>query len=287
MMSKFNSPFRYPGGKAKLTTHLTHLIKNNKLRDGIYIEPYCGGAGAAINLLFSEVVSEIIINDFDDSVYSAWYSMVNESEKFINKIKETSITINEWKKQKEIFSDDSSSIFDKGFATFFLNRTNRSGILTGGVIGGLEQEGKWKIKARFNKKTLIDRIEKIALYKDRIKIFNLDGQKLLTKVLPEISNSNHFIYLDPPYLEKGATLYYNSFDLSDHKNLANFVKNEMSDHYWMISYDKNDTIKNLYNEFRIEDYTLNYSASKFKKGKELFIYNDNVFLEDLETHVMA
>ena len=70
----------------------------------------------------------------------------------------------EWEKQKRIY-ENTRSEFLLGFATFFLNRTNYSGVITGGPIGGFEQKGQWKIDARFNKKSLIDRIERISYFK--------------------------------------------------------------------------------------------------------------------------
>ena len=52
-----HSPLRYPGGKSILSPLLGNFIEINNLLDGIYIEPYAGGAGAALKLLFSEYVT--------------------------------------------------------------------------------------------------------------------------------------------------------------------------------------------------------------------------------------
>jgi len=272
-MAKFNSPFRYPGGKSILSKTISKLLKDNNLYDSTYIEPYAGGAGAALNLLYTESVSEIVINDLDRAIYSAWYSILNHTEDFVKKIENTPITVDERIKQKDIYSNKNSSILDLGFATFFLNRTNRSGILNAGVIGGNQQLGKWKIDARFNKEKLIERIEKVSLYKDRIKLFNLDGIDLLKKYRKE---NNFFIYLDPPYVNKGSVLYMNSFNIQDHKELANYIKENLSEKYWLVSYDNTRIIKELYNDFRIKEFSISYSAAKFQKGKEVFIFSDQI-----------
>jgi DNA adenine methylase len=177
--SKHYSPLRYPGGKACLSGYLSELIKDNHIENCTYIEPYAGGAGAALTMLFLEKVDSIIINDLDKSIYFFWKTILTQTDQFINKISKTKITIAEWHKQKAIYRSKQSSPFDLGFATFFLNRTNRSGIIDGGPIGGAKQKGNWKIDARFNKEDLIERIENIDSYKKRIKITNKDGIALL------------------------------------------------------------------------------------------------------------
>ncbi|KKQ61367.1 MAG: D12 class N6 adenine-specific DNA methyltransferase [Candidatus Falkowbacteria bacterium GW2011_GWC2_38_22] len=235
-----------------------------------YIEPFAGGAGAALALLMSGKVERIVINDLDKTVYSFWNSSIFHSARFIRKIESTPVTIAEWKKQKEIYSNPKASEFNLGFATFFLNRTNTSGILDGGVIGGIEQKGKYKVDARFNKKALIERIKKISAYKDKISVFNEDGLKLINKYL---SKKNVFIYLDPPYFEKGASLYLNHYREDNHEALAKKL-NQNPDAFWLLTYDNKKEIKSLYPNRRIVNFSLNYNAYKSRKGKELMIFSD-------------
>lgn len=195
--SKHYSPLRYPGGKAILSQYIGDLIAKNNVCECIYIEPYAGGAGAALSLLFQEKVDRIVINDLDKAVYSFWWSIIKRNQSFIEKIEKTEISIDEWKKQKEIYHNPKSGTFDLGFSFFYLNRVNRSGIMSGGPIGGVKQEGKWNISARFNKNSLIKRIKNIYLYKDRIDIRNMDGIELIQEYY---KNNNCFFYLDPPYV---------------------------------------------------------------------------------------
>jgi DNA adenine methylase len=264
------SPLRYPGGKTFLFPFFDKIIKANGLRNITYVEPFAGGAGAALALLFSERVESIIINDFDRAIYSFWKSAVFDADRFIKKIISTPITIKEWKKQKAIYNNHQTGQFEYGFATFFLNRTNISGILDGGPIGGLDQKGKWKIDARFNKEKLAERIRRLSLYKNRISVFNKDGVELIDDYL---NKANTFIYLDPPYYEKGASLYLNHYKKNDHEILAKRL-NQSPDAFWVITYDNRKEIKSLYPKRQIVNFSLNYNAYKSRIGKEVMILSD-------------
>ena len=264
------SPLRYPGGKTFLFPFFDKVIKGNGLGSITYIEPFAGGSGAALALLFLEKVERIVINDLDKAIYSFWKSAIFDSEEFIKKMFSTPITINEWRLQKLIYNNPQSSCFDLGFATFFLNRTNMSGIVNGGPIGGIQQKGKWKIDARFNKEKLAERIRQLSLYKNRISVFNRDGVDLMKDYL---NKKNVFIYLDPPYYEKGAMLYLNHYKKEDHEVLAKLL-NCNPDAFWLLTYDNKKEIKSLYPERKIVNFSLNYNAYESRKGKEILISSD-------------
>lgn len=264
------SPLRYPGGKTFLFPFFGKVIKENGLEKVTYVEPFAGGAGAALALLFLEKVEKIVINDLDRAIYSFWKSAIFDSEKFTRKIRSIPVTVNEWKKQKATYNNPRSREFNLGFATFFLNRTNMSGILDGGPIGGLNQKGEWKIDARFNKENLIKRICQLALYKNRISVFNKDGLELIKEYL---NKKNTFIYLDPPYFEKGATLYLNHYQKRDHEELANQL-NQNPDTFWLLTYDNKKEIRSLYSKRRIMNYSLNYNAYASRMGREMLILSD-------------
>lgn len=266
----YHSPLRYPGGKTSLLPFFEKIIEDHDLEKITYIEPFAGGAGAALALLLSGKVGRIVINDLDRAIYAFWKSSVFSSAKFIKKIKKTPVTVSEWKKQKAIYNDPQANLFDLGFATFFLNRTNTSGILDGGLIGGLKQKSKYKIDARFNKDALTERIQQIALYKAKISIFNKDGLQLIGEYL---NKKNAFIYLDPPYFEKGATLYLNHYKKEDHEALANKL-NDSPDAFWLLTYDNKKEIKSLYPDRKIVNFFLNYNAYESRKGREVMILSD-------------
>ncbi len=268
-MSNITSPLRYPGGKSSLTKFLADVLAVNQLSGCTFIEPFCGGAGAALNLLFSGTVSKIIINDADFSIYAFWYSILNNTEQFIECIYNTPITIEEWYIQKKIYTN-SKDIFKRGFATFYLNRCNISGILKANPIGGIHQTGKWKIDARFNKDNLVCKIKSIASKRDNINVFCLDIFDFLNKLNLHYTE-NFFIYFDPPYYKHGPKLYMNSFNNEQHRQLADFLKCSHSNS-WIMTYDDTEYIRSAYSYANIESFSLNYFAHKAKKGVELLIY---------------
>jgi len=223
------SPLRYPGGKAKLGSWFAELMIYNNLRNTTYIEPYAGGAGAALFLLFNNIVDKIVINDVDIAIFSIWHSILFETKEFIDKISSTNLDIPTWEKQKDIIENHHKhSLVEIGFAAFFLNRVNVSGIITGGPIGGRTQNGKYKLDARFKKTNLIERIERIATMKEKIMIFNEDALDFLDYIDTNFG-TDYFIYLDPPYFKKGSQLYRNHYKADDHekskKNKITMVDN--------------------------------------------------------------
>jgi DNA adenine methylase len=268
------TPLRYPGGKTSLFEFFDAVIKEHGWKNITYIEPYAGGAGAGISLLLLEKVRHIVINDFDPAIYSFWLALKEHNAEFIELVSNTPVTIDEWERQKKVYkAADMSDRLSLGFATFFLNRTNRSGILNAGPIGGKQQLGEWKIDARYNKKNLIEKIKLIGLYSDRITVLNNDGSDVIAKYAEDPTS---FFYVDPPYFVKGADLYLNAFKLKDHEKLANTL-NKFNRAKWLLSYDNEQEILELYpnREFRVFD--LKYSAHHNSKvGSELMIFSDAI-----------
>ncbi|HMQ01595.1 MAG TPA: DNA adenine methylase [Candidatus Doudnabacteria bacterium] len=272
---EFYSPLRYPGGKNKISPFLKDVVLKNKLKNGVYIEPYAGGASIALTLLIEGYVSEIIINDYDKSVYAFWHSIINKTDGFCNKIRNTKVNINVWKKQKRIQSNkERARLFDLGFSTFFLNRTNRSGILKAGPIGGMTQDSEWSIGDRFNKKRLINQIELIAKYKKQIKIYNWDSVRLVNEISGKLPTKT-LIYFDPPYYIKGKDLYINYYKHNDHVLVANMISN-IKGSKWIVSYDKVPEILNLYRQYSKRKYNLNYSLINGTVGKEVMFFSKNL-----------
>lgn len=272
----FFSPLRYPGGKTRLTSFLQKAIdknftENNKI---ILVEPYAGGAGGSLKLLFSGNVNKLIINDLDIAIFSFWKIAVFHTDYLIRKIKSVSIDLEERKKQKKIYYNPSTSTKKLAFATLFLNRTNYSGIIEGGPIGGNNLSGLWNVRSRFNKELIIKRLNKIKDYKDRIDVRNYDGIKLLKQLEKNKIKDNYFIFLDPPYYKKGKSLYLNHYVDKDHKSLAEFL--EKTSLKWVLTYDDVSYIRSLYNKMKKSKFVINHSAYKSKIGKEILVFSDNI-----------
>ncbi|HEY3782159.1 MAG TPA: DNA adenine methylase [Fimbriimonadaceae bacterium] len=270
---RFDSPLRYPGGKGKILNFIRLVFQENSLVGRDYIEPYAGGAAVALGLLFQEYVGKIWINDYDPAVYSFWKSVIEDTDQFVALVKSAPLTMREWNRQKEILNDPASARLDLGFALFYLNRTNRSGIVRGGVIGGKQQQGPYKLDARFNRDRLTERIQRIASYRQRIRVSCIDTADLLVNIAGW-SECSPLIYLDPPYVAKGAELYRNSYYEADHRKIAQIMALHSSP--WVVSYDDTELVRELYGKYSSIYYSLNYSAQDRKRGSEAMFFSPNI-----------
>ncbi|WP_042435588.1 DNA adenine methylase [Faecalispora jeddahensis] len=269
------SPLRYPGGKSRLAGFIKLAIQNSGIKNGTYIEPFAGGAGVALSLLMEGSVENIVINDYDKAIYSFWRAVKEEPKALIERIETTPINIEEWRRQKDIYCNSSSYSVDLAFATLFLNRTNRSGILTAGPIGGYAQDGDWKLDVRFNRNAVCEKIEKIAAYRQNIYVYNKDILSLLEKFIPQFGD-NVFIYFDPPYYNKGQKLYKNFFSPSDHKRIRDAIAEKIMVP-WIITYDDIKAIQELYEGYSVKRFDLTYSAANKGVASELMVFSDIAF----------
>jgi DNA adenine methylase len=254
----FTSPLRYPGGKGRLGPWLASLMRANHVQGGCYVEPYAGGAGAALHLLIEGVADHIVINDADPLIYSFWNAAVHHSEELIDAIQNGDVSLEQRARQLAVVANPrAATALQRAYATFFLNRTSRSGILTGGVIGGKEQAGKYLIDARFNKADLVARIQKIGSLKSRISVFNLDALVLLSACAPGFSKDT-LVYLDPPYYVKGSQLYRNYYSHADHVSIASYVRS--AKHPILVTYDDVKQIRSMYTGIESAKFSLHYST---------------------------
>ncbi|MCF8057263.1 MAG: DNA adenine methylase [Desulfocapsa sp.] len=271
-MSTYYSPLRYPGGKNCIFPFISRLFYENQLIGAGYAEPYAGGAGLALRLLFEGYVEHIYINDLDKSIYAFWKCIIDNPDEFCEWIDKVDISIDNWQKYKNIQrKSETDKLIELAKSTFFLNRTNISGVIKGGIIGGINQSGKYKIDARFNRQGLIDRIQKLKSVKNRISVSNLDGLHFVKNI--DNKQEEILIYLDPPYLQKGANLYMNFYSKNDHKQLSKKVLKLKKN--WIVSYDNHEFILNLYADHRKIVYELSQSASN-RMGDEIFIFSDKL-----------
>ncbi len=276
-MSNYKTPLRYPGGKQRLTPFVLELMDENDLVGGDYAEPYAGGAGVATALLLENKVSHIHLNDSCTGIYAFWRSILNQTNEFCRRVADTRLTVKEWRRQREILSRPAEfNQIDVGFSAFYLNRCNRSGILSGGLIGGLKQDGEWKMNARFPRKELVGRIEAIAAKRKSITIKNMDAEKFILDYLPQLPKKS-LVYCDPPYFHKASRLYLNHYKPKDHDQIAQVIQSSVG-HHWIVSYDGAPEILKCYSERRSFLYDLQYNAAKAYKGREVIFFSDDLKL---------
>jgi DNA adenine methylase len=274
------SPLRYPGGKGKLANYVKAIVKQSGMLDATYIEPFTGGGGVGLALLLNGYVSRIVLNDLSKPVYAFWRAMLTRPDEFRQRILTVPLTVQEWQVQRDIFRDCADE-FDLGFAAFYLNRTNHSGVLNGGMIGGYAQTSSYGLGARFNREELAARVQRIARNGRRIEVRNDDAAYLIANA-QEISGSRApLVYVDPPYYRKGRDLYYDFYTGDDHAKLRDVVKNLSGEVRWIVSYDNEPEIAALYREFRSIEYSLSYSVKNGRVGRELMFFSDNIVIPKL------
>ncbi|MEI7298263.1 DNA adenine methylase [Paraburkholderia tropica] len=276
-MPSTDTALRYPGGKTQLAPVVIDILKANDLFYGDYVEPFAGGAGIVWRLLLNDYVDNVYINDLDPAIYSFWWSVLNKTDALCDRIESTPITIEEWHRQKAVHDKRRAGLLERGFSTFFLNRTNRSGILSGGVIGGLEQAGEYKIDCRFNKIDLIRKIRRIAAQKDRVHLYGLDAVEFIRDVLPNVPR-RALVNLDPPYYLRGPELYRNHYVHEDHAELAREVRTIKQS--WMVTYDDAPEIRSLYGNLPIYRHLLNYTAQVKRVGAEILVLDPRLSAPD-------
>ena len=267
------TPLRYPGGKTKMYKFIREIIELNDLHE-TYIEPFAGGAGLALKLLLKQDVKRIVINDSDRAIFFFLKCVIKNSDDLCEFIRTVSLDLKTWNKQREIYlNKDYFSDLKVAMATLYLNRTNTSGIIKGGPIGGVTQKGIYKIDARFNRETLIRKIQTIEKHREYIDVFNYDVFDFLN--LNNIKKyHNALINFDPPYVNKGGQLYMNFFNEKNHIRLEEEI--EKIDSNWIVTYDICELIKNKYENFRQMYIDINYSARTSRKAKELVVFSNNL-----------
>lgn len=263
-----DTPLRYPGGKTQLAPFVTEILRANDLLQSIYCEPFAGGAGIACRLLLNGNVSEIWINDIDPAIHAFWHSVLHETEDLCERIATTPLNMTEWHLQRQVHVSSTPHKLDLGFSTLFLNRTNRSGILRAGVIGGKEQKGNYLLDCRFDRADLIRKIRRIALYREQVHLSCTDARLYIGSTLKKLP-AHALVNVDPPYYRAGPDLYTNSYEHKDHAALARAVR--AMRHRWMLTYDDAPEIRAMYSGLAQYRKTLTYYAQVKRSAVELLV----------------
>jgi DNA adenine methylase len=278
--NKLYTPLRYPGGKARFAPFIAETMKSNGMHGGHYLEPYAGGAGVALELLFHGHASHVHINDLDPAINAFWTAVTRYPEDLLRLLYDTPVTIEEWLRWRNVLRETvSASLVERGFATLFMNRTNRSGILKAGVIGGLSQSGPYKLDARLDKAALSTRIERIARHAADITIYCEDAHALLMRCADFLPKTS-LIYLDPPYYVKGQGLYRNFYRHEDHLAIAKLLQSRQFKLPWVVSYDNAEEICKMYSMSEGMSYSLHYTAQKRYLGNEVMFFSRDLKIQE-------
>ncbi|EIT89086.1 DNA adenine methylase [Parascardovia denticolens IPLA 20019] len=291
-----STPLRYPGGKGKVTRFVDHILTQNQI-SGTYVEPFAGGAGIAINLLLHDKVDRIILNDLDDGVYSFWSTIVHSPDTLIKKIQEVPFDYSSgldtigprkaywfWYNTRLRYrSNHYAKKEDKAFDFLMLNRMNVSGIILGGPIGGESQNGEYNISSRFNKTTLIRKIERLSSVRNRIIATQYEASFFLSRLSNYCDNNNCLVFADPPYFVQGKNLYKTFATDSIHQMMAARL---LTDHpwKWILTYDEAPEINRLYSAGKINrfEYEITYSANKRGNYKEFMFADPRLTMESFD-----
>ena len=277
----YYSPLRYPGGKARLSAFIAKVCMDNEIT-GHYVEPYSGGAAVALFLLMEGYVKKVTINDKDRSIYAFWHSVLYRTDELCYLIENAKLDVDEWRRQREVQNNKADSdLLDLGFSTFYQNRTNRSGIIQGGLMGGIDQQGKYPMDCRFNKTDLVKRIRNIAQHRENINLYGQDAVDLIDKIELESVHDNVIFYFDPPYYNKASTLYMNHYKDDNHKTVRDKIKS-IDKIKWIVSYDNVPEIQQLYSAFERKEFSFKHTAHTSKVGKEVIFFSDNLIQPDVE-----
>ncbi len=274
-MNRHNTPLRYPGGKQRLAPFICELLRVNGLLGCHYVEPYAGGAGVAVHLLLTDQVQHIYLNDSSPAIYAFWRSIQRKPDEFCRRIAGASLTVDEWRRQKYVLRHPNAvSQIDLGFSLFYLNRCNRSGIPNGGIIGGINQQGSWKMDARFPRNELIRRVEAIAVVRRRMTITNLDAEVFIRRFVSSLPRKT-LVYCDPPYFHRSSRLYLDYYQPEDHVGLANTIQKHLK-RPWLVSYDNVPEIRRCYSNRRCISCKVQYNAARAYTGNEIFFLSDRL-----------
>ncbi|WP_199488369.1 DNA adenine methylase [Thalassococcus profundi] len=271
------SPFRYPGGKGFLAPFLAQHMAEIGVPMTVFAEPFAGGAGSALRLLKDGLVESLILNDLDIRVYSAWRAMLRENERFQERLSTIEPDLATWNACRETVERASSEYsFELGFATFFINRTSRAGIIVGsGPIGGYNQDGKWRLDARFYKDTMLKRIDWLGKNSSRIEITHRNALEFLEWSVKHYSVNSTFYFIDPPYVAAGSRLYFNSMEEADHRALASRLHSGDVKH-WLLTYDRSDLVADLYENSDLYQLEVPYSLGTSRNEREFLVASNAI-----------
>jgi DNA adenine methylase len=275
--SRYASPLRYPGGKARMAPWLTDTFEALlwPMDVEIWLEPFGGGAGAALTALASGRVPEAWIVEANPALAAFWTTVMNDGPAMADRVERTVPTLGMFQDSRQTVAaaldGERIDTFKLGLAAFILNRCSRSGMIlpSVGPIGGKAQTGLHTVAARFNAAALADRIRTVHALGDRFKVFAGDGISFLEDLPASGVQDEVFCFVDPPYIGVGNDLYAIGMDDDLHQRLANALNRLTAP--WLLTYDAHPQIPQLYPDSQVLEFDIPHTAGSSRVGTEYLV----------------
>ena len=268
------TPLRYPGGKTWLLDYVKAFARFHKLSSTTIVEPYGGSASISVGLIRSQLVTDATVCERDPLIVAFWNVAIHRNEELIEYLSSLEINMETWyglRRYLDLEKTNLQNELEAAGAFLFFNRTNYSGIIKGGPLGGKKQLSKYKLNCRFNKGRIADKIRSLKALEDKLKIIQIDGLEYMKNHALQ-SPDNVFFYVDPPYYGAGKDLYRFYFTDFDHQQLSAFLTG--TEIPWLLSYDDAEFIRNLYQKKSNLPVYTDYQSGHLRRGvKELLISN--------------
>ncbi|MEI7867358.1 MAG: DNA adenine methylase [Candidatus Methylumidiphilus sp.] len=271
--NKIISPLRYPGSKATFLKVVLEFIEVHGLKGREIVEPYAGSGIVSLSLVANNLVSHATLVERDPLLYSFWKAVFEHTDILLSSIEDININMDTWYELRVLLKHkipENELIPDLALACLFFNRTNFSGVLHSGPIGGKDQSSDYKLDCRFNKKDIISRIRQISSLRDGVSVKFGDALEFLQKANIQ-NHEKRFFYVDPPYFKQGRKLYRYYYKVIDHKRLYDILS--VATFPWLLSYDKHEFIELLYDGFPQVHQSFRYMSRTPKNENELVVTN--------------
>lgn len=268
---------RYPGGKSKATKTLAPWYPETFKE---YREPFIGGGSVAFYTTQAYPDIPIWINDLYVPLYNFWVQLRDNGEELSDRLREIKDKVSDFgtqdekdKAHRELFNQTKGDIntqdgVERAVSFFILNKCSFS---------GLTENSTFSVTASRSNFSFIG-IEKLKSYSKLMKnwkITNIDYSEVMNAPGEDV-----FVFLDPPYDIKDF-LYGKNREM--HKSFDHdiFAENVYKcPHKFMITYNVNDRLLELYKDYHLREWKLRYSmAHRGEKGTD-----ENVKTELLVTN---
>ncbi len=242
--------WRYPGGKRKLVRSIWDCVRRLH-PNGIYCEPFAGGAAVALEYARWCPGDRIILNDIDPGIAAIWNAVISHPDEFNAAIMAFVPSVEAYREIKMFLAngDSGKGGVETALAKIAIHQISYSGKgeASSGFspLGGYSGKSGERIDAYWNRSALCSKVDRLHnLLAGRTECHAADFEQFLRR--PDC-----LFYLDPPYYEAGEQLYLHSLQEADHRRLRAALQEMPAN--WVLSYDDHPVIRELYSWAQIDE----------------------------------